>query len=178
MYPAVVFTLVEFSSYSGSDAVVFIDGTVPCKDDKWKVLAFVAALLFLFPAAFAAALRLKQFPPSAREAVCGKYSGPVFYWGAVTLSFRLLISVVQFLRVDYPNVLAFTRSLLSMGVLILLVNLRPYLHERTFWIDVACYVCLIVQFGLQIFSADREFLASSSRGSFFTDVSRSSSVIR
>ncbi len=74
--------------------------------------------------------------------------------------------------------LALTRSLLSVGVLALLVNLRPYVYQRTFWVDVACYVCLIVQFGLQVFSADREFLASSGRGSFFTDVSRSSSVIR
>jgi hypothetical protein len=175
---SVVFTLVECSSYSGSDAVVFIDGTVPCGDATWSALVFVSVLLFLFPVAFAAALRLKNFPQSARDAVCGKYSGPAFYWGAATLSFRLLISVVQFLRVDYPNVLAFTRSLLSIGVLILLVNLRPYVHERTFWVDVACYVCLIVQFVLQIFAADREFLASSSRGSFFAVVSRSSSVIR
>jgi hypothetical protein len=173
---SVVFTLVECSSYSGSDAVVFIDGTVPCGDATWSGLVFVAVLLFLFPAAFAVALRLKDRFQTARDTVFGKYT--VSYWGAVTLSFRLLIPVVQFLRVDYPNVLAFTRSLLSIGVLILLLNLRPYVHERTFWIDVACYVCLIVQFGLQVFSADREFLASSSRGSFFTDVSRSSSVIR
>jgi hypothetical protein len=124
----VVFTLVECSSYSSSDAVVFIDGTVPCKDAKWGVLVFVAALLFLFPAAFAAALRLKSFPPSARDAVCGKYSGPMFYWGAVTLSFRLLISAAQFLRVDYPNLMAFVRSSLSMGVLVLLVHLRPYVY--------------------------------------------------
>ncbi len=175
---SVVFTLVECSSYSGSEAVVFIDGTVPCGDATWSALVFVSVLLFLFPVAFAAALCLKNFPQSARDAVCGKYSGPVFYWGAVTLSFRLLISVVQFLRVDYPNMLALTRSFLSIGVLILLVNLRPYVNERTFWVDVACYVCLIVQFGLQVLAATREFLASSSRGSFFTDVSRSSSVIR
>jgi hypothetical protein len=176
---SVVFTLVECSSYSGPDAVVFIDGTVPCGDATWSALVFVAVLLFLFPAAFAVALRLKDRFQTARDTLCGKYTGQVSYWGAITLSFRLLISVVQFLRVDYPNVLAFTRSLLSMGMLILLVNLRPYVHERTFWVDVACYVCLIVQFGLQIFAATREFLASSStRESFFTDVSTSSSVIR
>ena len=175
---SVVFTLVECSSYSGPDAVVFIDGTVPCGDATWSALVFVAVLLFLFPVAFAAALRMKKGFQRARDAVCGKFTGPAFYWGAVTLSFRLLISVVQFLRVDYPNVLAFTRSLLCIGVLILLVNLRPYVHERTFWVDVACYVCLIVQFGLQVFAATREFLASSSRKSFFADVSRSSAVIR
>jgi hypothetical protein len=177
----VVFTLVECSSYSDSDAVVFIDGTVPCKDAKWIVLVFVAALLFLFPAAFAAALRLKQFPPSAREAVCGTYSGPAFYWGAVTLSFRLLISVAQFLRVDLPNLMAFVRLLLSMGVFFLLVYLRPYVYTRSFWVDVACYVCLIAQFGMQGFAANRDFLGvagSSNTEGFFTDVSLWSTVIR
>jgi hypothetical protein len=178
---SVVFTLVECSSYSGSDAVVFIDGTVPCKDVKWGVLVFIAALLFLFPAAFAVALRLKNIPPSARDAVCGKYSGPMFYWGAVTLSFRLLISVAQFLRVDYPNLMAFVRSSLSMGVLVLLVHLRPYVHERTFWVDVACYVCLTAQFGLQTFATTRDFLGvaeSSDSRVFFTSVSTWSTVIR
>jgi hypothetical protein len=179
----VVFTLVECSSYSDkdSDAVVFIDGTVPCRDAKWNVLVFVAALLFLFPAAFAAALRLKQFPPSAREAVCGKYSGPVFYWGAVTLSFRLLISVAQFLRVDFPNLMAFVRASLSMGVFFLLVYLRPYVYARSFWVDVACYVCLIAQFGLQIIVSTQAFLGvaeSSITAGFFIDVSTWSTVIR
>jgi hypothetical protein len=178
---SVVFTLVECSSYSGRDAVVFIDGTVPCKDAKWGVLVFVATLLFLFPVAFAAALRLKSFPSSARDAVCGKYSGPMFYWGAVTLSFRLLISAAQFLRVDYPNLMAFVRLLLSMGVLVLLMHLRPYVHERTFWVDVACYVCLIAQFGLQTISTTRDFLGvaeSSDRRVFFISVSTWSTVIR
>jgi hypothetical protein len=177
----VVFTLVECSSYSGPDAVVFIDGTVPCKDAKWGVLVFVAALLFLFPVAFAAALRLKSFPPSARDSVCGKYSGPMFYWGAVSLSFRLLISASQFLRVDYPNALAFTRMLMSVGVFSILLCKRPYVHERTFWVDVACYVCLIAQFGLQTISTTRDFLGvaeSLDRERFFRIVSTLSSVIR
>ena len=173
--------LVECSSYSDSDAVVFIDGTVPCKDTKWIILVFVAALLFMFTAAFAAALRLKQFPPRSREAFCGKYRRPVFYWGAVTLSFRLLISVAQFLEVDFPNLMAFICSSLSIGVLVLLVSLCPYVHTRSFWVDVACYVCLIAQFGLQGFAANRDFLGvaeSSTTAGFFTNVSTWSTVIR
>jgi hypothetical protein len=107
----------------------------------------------------------------------------VFYWGAVTLFFRLLISVTQFLRVEFPNLLAFVRSFLSTGVLVLLVNLRPYVEERTFWVDVVCYACLIAQFGLQIFSADRDYLATSTQSSddvetFFRSVSTLSTVAR
>ena len=142
---------------------------------------FVAVVLLLFPAAFAAALRLKNFPPSARDAVCGKYSGPMFYWGAVTLSFRVLISVAQFLRVDYPNLMAFVRLLLSMGVFFLLVHLRPYVHARTFWVDVACYVCLIAQFCLQTFATTRDYLGvaeSSDSRDFFISVAMWSTVIR
>ena len=177
----VVFTLVECSSYTGPDAVVFIDGTVPCKDDKWTALVFVAALMFLFPAAFAATIHLKRLPQNARDTVCGKFTEPMFYWGAVALIFRLLISATQFLRVDFPNLLAFVRSLLSTGVLVLLVNLRPYIHDRTFWVDVTCYLCLIAQFGLQVFDADREFLGvarTSGKQGFFTGVLTSSTVFR
>ncbi len=177
----VVFTLVECSSYSGSDAVVFIDGTVPCMDAKWSVLVFVAAMLLFFPAAFAATLRLKQFPLSARDSVCGKFTAPMFYWGAVTLSFRLLISVTQFMRVDVPNLMAFVRSSLSIGVFALLLYARPYAHVRTFWVDFTCYVCLIAQFGLQGFAANRDFLGvaqSSITASFYTQVMIWSTSIR
>jgi hypothetical protein len=177
----VVFTLVECTGYRDSADVVFIDGTVPCRDATWYGLIVVAALMFLFPAVFAAALRMKKLSQSARDAVCGKFTAPVFYWGAVTLTFRLLVSATQFLRVDYPNVLAFVRLLLTVGVFFLLIHLRPYVHERTFWVDVACYVCLIAQFGLQGFGADRDYIAvevTSEQGSFFQIVATSSTVIR
>lgn len=177
----VVFTLVECASYSGSDAVLFVDGTVPCMDAKWSVLVFVAAILLFFPAAFAATLRLKQFPPSARDTVCGKFTAPMFYWGAVTLSFRLLISVTQFMRVDVPNLMAFVRSSLSTGVFALLLYTRPYAHVHTFWVDVACYVCLIAQFGLQGFAANRDFLGvaqSSIAANFYNQVLIWSTSIR
>ena len=178
----VVFTLVECTGYSGSADVVFIDGTVPCRDATWYSLIAAAAFLFLFPAAFAAALRLKKLSQSAQDAVCGKFTAPVFYWGAITLTFRLLVSATQFLRVDYPNVLAFVRLLLTVGVFFLLVNLRPYVHERTFWVDVACYVCLIAQFGLQGFPADREFVgiadSSAKQKSIIQNLSTFSTVIR
>jgi hypothetical protein len=179
----VVFTLAECSSYKDTaNAVVFIDGTVPCKDAKWTVVVLFAALLFVFPALFAAALRLKKLPQSARDAVCGKFTEPVFYWGAVTLFFRLLVSVTQFLRVEFPNLLAFVRSFLSTGVIVLLVNLRPYVDERTFWVDVVCYACLIAQFGLHIISATRDYLAISTTSSdvktFFRSVSALSTVAR
>jgi hypothetical protein len=169
------------SSYSGPDAIVFIDGTVPCKDAKWSVLVVFAALLFFFPAVFAAALRMKNFPSSARDAVCSKFTAHAFYLGALTLSFRLLISFTQFLRVDLPNLMAFVRSSLSVAVLVLLMHKRPYIHVGAFWVDVACYVCLAAQFTLQGFHATRDYLGvaeSSNQQSFFKDASAWNTVIR
>lgn len=178
----IVFSLVECTSYTDPDAVVFIDGTVPCKDAKWTALLCVAVLLFLFPAAFIAALRLKTlgFGQRSRDAVCGKYTESMFYWGGVSLSFRLFISVTQFLNIDYPNLMAVTRSFLSIGVLVLLVHLRPYLHTFAFWVDVACYASLAAQFSLQIIDTTRQFLgvAVLDRGPFFADVSTWSTVFR
>ena len=176
----VVFTLVQCTSYT-SGGVVFIDGTVPCMDGIWKMLIFVIVLLCLFPVALAAALQQNKLPDHARAAICNAYKAPLFYWGAVTLGFRLMISVTEFLQVDFPNVMAFVRLFLSTFMLILLVNLRPYVHSVTFWLDVACYVCLIAQFGLQIMVAERNFLGVAtlpSQDAFFQAISTVSAVFR
>jgi hypothetical protein len=179
----VVFTLVQCTSYT-SGGVVFIDGTVPCYDDKWKILIFVVALMCMFPVAFAVALQKsktsKRFN-SARAAVCHAYTAPMFYWGAVTLGFRLMISVTEFLQVKYPNLLAFLRSFLCVGMLFLLVHLRPYVHAVTFWVDVVCYVCLIAQFGLQTMFADRDYLGfppSPDQVAYFHAISTLTDVFR
>ena len=175
---SVVFSLVQCSG-----GVVFIDGTVACYDSKWKVLIAVVVLLCLVPVAFAVALRLNKLPENARATVCQAYTAPMFYWGAVTLGFRLLISVTLFLQAGLPNVLAFVRLFLSTCMLLLLVHLRPYVHPSTFWVDVVCYVCLIAQFGLQTMVADRDFLGvaaaqTDSLAAFFLDISTLSSVFR
>jgi hypothetical protein len=149
---SVVFTLVECTSYD-SDGVVFIDGTVPCLDNNWKGLMVVVVLLCLVPVAFFAALWLNKLPEDARAVVCRAFTEPMFYWETLTLAFRLLISVIQFLQVAFPSLLAFMRMMFSLVVLILLVNLRPHLFTHTLWLDVVCYGCLVAQFGLQTFSA-------------------------
>jgi hypothetical protein len=70
---------------------------------------------------------------------------------------------------------------MSVGVFSLLLYKRPYVYHRTFWVDVACYVCLITQFGLQTFATTRDFLGvaeSLDRERFFRTVTTLSSVIR
>jgi hypothetical protein len=180
----VFFTLVECTSYNGdSSGVVFIDGTIACSDGRWKGLIVVVALTSFFPVAFAAALKRSKLPDSARAAVCSAYTDPMFYWGAVTLGFRLLISATQFLRVDYPNLLAFVRSYLSLGMLILLFYSRPYKFESTFWLDVVCYMCLIAQFGMQSLDESLDFLgitlaSNTPQFSFFVSLQTVTAVFR
>jgi len=138
-------------------------------------------LVCLFPVAFAVALHLNKLPDKARAAVCHAYTTPMFYWGAVTLGFRLLISATEFLQVEYPNLLAFVRLFLSVGMFFLLMNLHPYVQPHTFWVDVACYVCLIAQFGLQTMAADRDYfgvVASPNQNQFFQAMSTLSTVFR
>jgi hypothetical protein len=176
----VVFTLIECSSYD-SDGVIFIDGTVPCKDARWMVLMAFAMLICLCPLAFAYALHRKMFPQSTQDAVCGMYSEAAFYWGAVTLAFRLLMSITQFLRMDSPNLMACVRLVLSVVVLILLVYLHPYKQARAFAVDTACYFCLIAQFSLQTIEATREYfrvVQTSDTRDFLSGVSNSITVIR
>jgi hypothetical protein len=144
----VLFTLIECTNYSHS-GVVFIDGTVACLNIQWQIALSMVVILCLFPVLFAAALWRRKLPARARAAVGRAYIDDVPYWSAFTLVFRLLIPLLQFLREGHPNMLAFLRCLLSMLMLVLLVNFRPYKNVNTFWVDVASYTGLIVQFGIQ-----------------------------
>jgi hypothetical protein len=176
----VIFTLVECSSYDG-EGVIFIDGTVPCNDTRWKALIVVAALLCLCPLAFAYALHHNKLPQSTRDVVCGKLTEAAFFWGAITLAFRLLMSATQFLRVESPNLMACVRLMLSVGMSLLLVFLRPYVRMRTFWVDVSCYICLIAQFSVQTIQSTREHLRvlhQPEQEGFYTSLLNLSTVIR
>jgi hypothetical protein len=181
---SVVFALVECTSYADDGSgVVFIDGTAACFDGRWKGLVAVSVLFCLFPLLFAAALSHNKLSDSARAAVCRAFTERMFYWGAVTLEFRLLMSLVQFLRVDYPNLLAFVRSCLALVMLVLMMNFRPYRHLITFWVDAACYFSLMVQYGLQGLIDSFEFLgvvpeAETSQQIFFMNASIAIAVFR
>jgi hypothetical protein len=155
---SVVFTLVECTRYDAS-GVVFIDGTVGCLDRNWTGLMVIIVFLCLFPVAFFLALWRNKLPDNARLVVCREFTERVFYWPALTLGFRLLISVLQFLQSVAPTLLAFLRTVLSLGMSILLTNLRPHTFDHAYWMDVACYSCLVLQFSLQTFFAGVDFLA-------------------
>jgi hypothetical protein len=177
----VVLTLVQCTRYDEL-GVVFIDGTVPCYDVRWKGLMLVVVLLCLSPIAFAAALWFNKLPPSARSVICRPFTDSAFFWGAVTLEFRLLISVLQLLQFNYPHVLALMRMLLCTGMLFLLLRLRPHIFQYTLYLDATCFICLIIQFGIQTFFAQLDFLAYSPSEphhiTFFADMAQLSLAFR
>jgi hypothetical protein len=101
----------------------------------------------------------------------------------VTLGFRLLMSLSQFLRVDYPSLLAFVRLCLALVMLVMLMYFRPYKYQVAFWVDVACYVSLIALFGLQSLAESFEFLGVVPRSNaslldFFVSISVVRTVLR
>ena len=60
------------------------------------------------------------------------------------------MSVLYATARDFPSITAFALLVSSLCNLVLLTILRPYAHQRTFYMDVFCYVCLVVQFAFQV----------------------------
>jgi hypothetical protein len=141
--------------------VVFIDGTVECYDSKWKGLIAVIVLLCIFPLVFAAALRWKRLPHNVRAAVCSAYSESRFYWGAVTLFFRLVMSIVFATLREFPSTAALVQLFMCVSMLTLLMYQKPYRAASTYHLDVLCYVSLAMQFVLEVLVRDSDSLGVS-----------------
>jgi hypothetical protein len=145
----VAFKLVTCSKIAIGDstkAVVFIDGNVECYSYEWKVFIAVVVLLCMFPFIFAAALRWKWLPVNVQIVVCGAYSELRFYWGAVTLIFRLVMSIVFVCIRSFPSNAALVQSFLCIAILILLVHQKPYRHASTYILDIICHSVLAIQY--------------------------------
>jgi hypothetical protein len=141
--------------------VIFIDGTVSCDDDRRQGLLAVVVILCIFPLLFAATLRWNRLPPQVRMAVCSAYSEPRYYWGAVTLAFRLVMSIVYATVRQFPSIVALLQLFLCVTMLLLLMYQKPYRIASTHHFDVLCYVCLIIQFSLEVWVRASESLGVS-----------------
>jgi hypothetical protein len=97
---------------------------------------------------FAAALRSKRFPQNVQTALCGAYSESRFYWGAITLFFRLAMSIVFATIRDFPSTAALTQCFFCSTMLVLLVYMKPHHHEPTNFFDIMCHAILTIQFAL------------------------------
>jgi hypothetical protein len=154
---SVVFQLITCQRV-GDKYVVFIDGTEECNGRVYHMLIAVAVLLGGMPIVFWALLKLHKIPAPAKSAICSAYTGSRYYWVAVTLLFRFLMTVIFATARDFPSLTAFALLICSILMFGLLIFLRPYVELRTYCMDIFCYVCLMVQFALQCLVRDSESL--------------------
>jgi hypothetical protein len=130
------------------DSVIFIDGTVKCHDEKWRGFVAFVVMLCIFPVALPFTLRWKRLPHNIRAAICSPFLETRFYWIAVTLLFRFLMSIASAINPSSPIAAAVIQSVLSVAMLIILTHQKPYCHAFTYYFDVFCHFFLVVQFVL------------------------------
>jgi hypothetical protein len=164
--------------------VVFIDGTKACEGARYRGLIAAAALLSLVPLVFFAGLRFEKISVESRAILCSAYADSRYYWAAITLFFRFIVTVVSATIPQVPSVAALVQCICSVCMLMLVVTLRPFKDERTYCMDVFCYVCLVIQFLLQCLARASESLGvsvTSDNGIFYdviSNASTASTVIR
>jgi hypothetical protein len=158
IFSSVTTVVAELVTCQADLGVVFIDGNVPCYDARWRGLIAIMCVLCIVPLLYAAALRWKLFPPDTRKKVCSAYSESKYYWGAITLSFRLVLSIVYALVQESPSTSALVRSFLCVAMLLLLTHQKPYRLATTYYFDVLCHFCLIFQFSMEVWVRAAESL--------------------
>ena len=157
---SVVFQLITCQE-TGQGKVVFIDGTKSCSGAAFNFLVFVAAMLSLVPLLLWAGLKFNIIPARTRAVLCSPYTDAAYYWVALALLFRFIVSVLSATVRHFPSVSAMVLSVCSVCMLFLLLTQRPYVDQRTHYMDSFCYVCLIVQFMLQCLAGAPQSLGLS-----------------
>jgi hypothetical protein len=157
---SVVFQLITCQD-TGQGNVVFIDGTKSCSGAIYNSLVFVAAMLSLVPLLIWAGLKFNRVPSRVRALLCSPYTDAANYWVALALLFRFLVSVLSATIRQFSSVTALVLSVCTVCMLIVLMAQRPYVDLRTYYMDIFCYFCLIVQFLLQSLAGASESLGLS-----------------
>ena len=101
----------------------------------------------------------------------------------MSLLFRFVMTVVFATVRTFPSITALALLMCSVFMFGLLIMLRPYAKQRTFYMDVFCDTCLIVQFSLQVLVLVSESLsvAVATTSSFrptLLNAARASEVLR
>jgi hypothetical protein len=145
---SVVFQLITCREL-GAERVVFIDGTKKCDGPLHRGLVAVAALLSFVPVVFFILLKRTIIPATVKAIVCSAYNDSRYYWSAIALFFRFLMTVLFATASEFPSVMSLVLLVCSIFMLVLLIMLRPYVEQRSYYMDIFCYICLTVQFALQ-----------------------------
>jgi hypothetical protein len=173
---SVVFQLITCED-TGQEKVIFIDGTKSCSGAAFNFLSFLAAILSLVPLLIWAGLKFNRIPAHVRAVLCSPYTDAAYYWVALALLFRFIVSVVSATVRQFPSVSAMVLSVCTVCMLMLLLTQRPYVDQRTYYMDIFCHFCLIVQFMLQCLARASESLGLSlNQNSRFFDTVRDAST--
>ncbi len=154
---SVVFQLITCQQV-GAEKVVFIDGEKKCEGPLYGGMLAAAVVLSIFPVVFLLLLMFNKIPAATKSVVCSAYIESKYYWGAMSLIFRFLMTVLYATARDFPSITAFALLVSSVCMLVLLLTLRPYAQQRTHYMDLFCYVCLIVQYAFQVLVRTSESL--------------------
>jgi hypothetical protein len=157
---AAVFKLVQCAEVKGIGTVFFLDGSRPCYDGVWAALICAVAVLVSIPLILCYLLFYSKLPLAARYAMCNSYTEKSFFWAAVTLSSRMLMSLAAAFSKD-PTVGHCMLLLISVLMTLLLIHFQPYKQFSAHRIDLLCHVCLIVQFCCSIVSDASESVGIS-----------------
>jgi hypothetical protein len=173
---SVVFQLITCQD-TGQEKVVFIDGTKTCSGAAFNFLSFLAAMLSLVPLVIWAGLKFNRIPAHVRAVLCSPYTDDAYYWVALALLFRFVVSVLSATVRQFPSVSAMVLLFCTVCMLMLLTTHRPYVDQRTYYMDIFCYFCLIVQYMLQSLAGASESLGLSlNQNSRFFDTVRDAST--
>jgi hypothetical protein len=173
---SVVFQLITCQR-TGQEQVVFIDGTKSCSGPTYIFVVFVAVALSLVPFLLWAVLKFNKIPAHTRAVLCSPYTDAAYYWVALALMFRFIVSVLSATVRQFPSVSAGVLSICTVCMLIVLLIQRPYVDQRTYYMDVFCHFCLHVQFVLQSLAGASDSLGLSlNKNSHFFEIVRDAST--
>ena len=134
-------------------------------------------MLSLVPLLIWAGLKFNRIPAHVRVVLCSPYTDAAYYWVALALLFRFVVSVLSATVRQFPSLTAMVLTMCSVCMLLLLQSTRPYVEQRTYYMDFFCYFCLIVQFVLQSLAGASESLGLSlNQNSRFFDTVRDASA--
>jgi hypothetical protein len=173
---SVIFRLITCVDLGGSVSFdderrrVFIDGTQTCSGNQHTVLVAAAVLLSIVLVLFCAGLKFGKISSHTRALVCSAYIDSRYYWIAVQLVFRFVVTVISATVSEVPSVAAMAMCICTIFMLVMLVSFRPYVDKRTHYMDAFCHTFLIAQFLLQSVARVSESVGFSiQKGSRFYD---------
>jgi hypothetical protein len=149
------------NSVKDNPSRVFIDGTRACSGGRHGIMMAAAVLLSFLLILFCVALRFNMISGHLRACVCSAYTDSRFFWIAVQLVFRFVVTVISATASDVPSFAALAMCICTMFKLVMLVAFRPYNNMRTHCMDILCHSFLIVQFLLQIVARASESMGFS-----------------